>query len=475
MALLLMGSLFVMLLFSRKAVKEEALQNVSQTLDGTIQCIDNILLSVEQESGNFYFSMLPHLHDADMMDTYCRKLVETNPYVAGCAIAFKPNYFKGHDLFMIYYHREEKNPKRIIKSDTFGNTPYTEQSWYTHPMKKRMPGWLNPLKDMKLDMKPILTFALPIVNREGETIGVIGVDISLSVLSQIVEAAKPSPNAYCVLLDRDGSFIVHPDSKNLYQQTALTLSDEKGYSVKEAAEAMVKGETGYKPIRSEGIDYYIFYKPFERVAVTGRAIEKQGWSTGIIYPIDDITGDYNSLFHYVLAIAIIGLLILFLTCRTIIHRQIKPLLMLTEKAQRIAQGHYEEEIPDSRQEDEIGRLQDNFRLMQQSLATHIGELEQLTTTLHERGEHLRTAYDAVQKADRMKTAFLHNMTNQMVDPAVAINRDVRELCDTSSHRDQQETSQLVDDIQNNGETIAELLNNLINISDEEIRKEVALD
>ena len=122
--------------------------------------------------------------------------------------------------------------------------------------------------------------------------------------------------------------------------------------------------------------------------------------------------------------------------------------------------------------DEIGRLQSNFKLMQQSLATNIGELEQLTTKLKEHGEKLSIAYKQAQKADRIKTAFLHNMTNQMLAPSEAICDDVQALCNPDKRGEQKDTAQLVDDIQQNGNTIADLLKNLINMSDEDIRKEV---
>ena len=72
MAILLMASLAVMLYYSRKAVKEEALQKASQTLEAAVQRIDNILLSVEQTSGNIFFSMINHVDDPDMMLTYSR-------------------------------------------------------------------------------------------------------------------------------------------------------------------------------------------------------------------------------------------------------------------------------------------------------------------------------------------------------------------------------------------------------------------
>jgi HAMP domain-containing protein len=482
MALLLMASMIVMLYYSRKAVKEEALQKASQALEATVQNIDNILLSVEQTAGNFYFSLQPYIHQPDMMHTYALELVESNPYVVGCAIAMKPGYYKDGELFMAYYHHSTTSANSpIVQSETFVNRPYTEQLWYTRPMDTYKPGWMNPLGNNQQlgevtetqntsDYAPIITFSLPLSGDDGKPAGVLGVDVSLDLLSSIILSVKPSPNSYCTLLDSIGSYIVHPDGDKLIRQTVFTISGHYADpSVKEAAEAMISGQTGYKPFRKDNTDYYVFYKPFSRSAIPGRSMERLGWSAGIIYPEDDIFGDYNNLSYYVLAIAVIGMLLLFLLCRVIIHRQLKPLLMLTASAQRIAKGKYFEPIPDSHQQDEIGRLQDNFQKMQQSLASYIGELEQLTTTLKEHGEDLRTAYNEAQKADRMKTSFLHNMTNQMVGPANSIDRDVDTLCNCP---DAANRSQLADNIQSNGKTITDLLKNLINISDEErIRKE----
>ena len=90
-------------------MKEEALQKASQTLESTVQRIDNILLSVEQSTGNVYFRLIYNLDKPDMMYEYSRQLVESNPCVDGCAIAFKKDYYKGHEYFMAYYRRNTHN------------------------------------------------------------------------------------------------------------------------------------------------------------------------------------------------------------------------------------------------------------------------------------------------------------------------------------------------------------------------------
>ena len=475
-AILLMASLVVMLHFSRKALKEEALNNAEQTLEGTVQHIDNILLSVEQTAGNFYFNIATELQKPEKMIFYCRKLVESNPYVIGCAVAMKPHFYKDRELFMAYVHHAKYGAKAdsdtLIEASTFSNRPYTEQEWYTLPIKQGAPCWTNPLKGADAEGEALTTFCLPFYDEKGERIGVLAVDVALNLLSEVVLSAKPSPNSYSTLLGSDGSYIVHPDSnKRLHRTVYSLLEDNENHSAWEAAEAMLAGESGYRYFKKDGKDCYVFYKPFKRLAVPGRAMKDLHWSVGIIYPEDDIFGDYNRLLYLVMAIAIIGLLLLFVLCQTITHRQLLPLGLLTKSAQRIAEGNYEESIPDSHQYDEIGQLHSHFQQMQQSLAAHIKELEQLKDTLQEQGNGLRLAYQQTQEADRMKTDFLHNMTNQMIEPTKVICQDVEDLLNASHQPEGEDVCRLVDDIQKQGKTVTELLNNLLNKTAEGIGKE----
>ena len=427
MAVLLIASLVVMLLYSRKKVKEETMARVTQTLDGTVQNIDNILLSVEQATGNVYYSLPSRINNPEALELYRRKLIDSNPYVADCTIAL-------------------------------GDTTIKESKW--------------TVKHVQEGKERLISFSVPLYNTAGQLAGYVSTDVSIGLLSRIVAQTKPSENSFCVLLDSMGNFIVHPDAEQLMQQSAIEISKANANAeLGEAVQAMIAGQTDYRTFRLWGTDFYVYFKPFSRSSVRGRAIGHLGWSAGIIYPERDIFGDYNNLQYYVLVISIIGLLLTFLLSHAVIKSRLKPLLMLTSQAQHIAAGNFSEPIPDSKHIDEVGRLQDNFQLMQRSLATQIDELESLKNTLYQRCEGLRKAYDQAKKADRMKTSFLHNMTNQMMEPAVAIEQDVQQLC-SQSDRD---TAQLVSDVQKKGKAITELLKNLISMSDDEMRKEADHD
>ena len=237
----------------------------------------------------------------------------------------------------------------------------------------------------------------------------------------------------------------------------------------EAAEAMVSGDEGYRLVNIDGKKWYVFFKPFVRSLTPGRAEGKLGWSVGVLYPDDDIFEEYNRLLYYLLTIAIVGLLVFFLLVRFVTHRQLLPLSLLTHSAQRIAKGNYSETIPATNRKDEIGQLQEHFQQMQQSLASHISELEHLSTTLKDRNEVLRIAYDRAQEADMMKIAFLHHMTNQMLEPTLALEDSVKTLCNNYQELTQQEADHEVDNIQQKSHTIIEVLNSMIHGAEDEIQ------
>ena len=424
-ALLLLASLVVMLSYSRKALKQEALQNAEQTLEATVQHIDNVFLSVEQSAGNIYWKMQMHLGQPDKIDEYRRKLIEGNPYISDCAIVWETD---------------------------------------SNAIESNMAYWTDPLTDDSCKGEAITSFILPIYKGE-QKIGTMVVDVPLTLLSKIMLEIKPSPNSYCTLLGKNGSYLVHPDSTKLNSNVFEYAKKDGHPSVAAAAQAMLNGETGYRYVRLQGHDCYVFYKPYERAQVPGRAMSDLGWSAGVVYPEDDIFGDYNRLLYMVLIITVVGLLLLLLLCRIFIHRQLLPLRRLAKSAQRIADGCYDEPIPDSRQVDEVGRLHRHFQQMQQSLATRMGELDQLTNTLQERGKELQATYDKAEVADRMKTNFLYNMSDQMMSPVNGIFSSVKTISARYNQLTAEETNRLVEEIQQRGAKVTALLNQLISDSE----------
>ena len=488
-AILLTGALVVMFHFSREALRQEAMHDAKHTLEGTSLHIDNILLSVEQTAGNFYYDLMRHMDEPDRMEDYCRELVLSNRYIVGCAIAFKPYYYPARETFMAYVRRKVKGGNWLVDNyDTletpksFLGQPYTIQEWYTQPMETNSACWLEPVKNQRPD-EALVTFSLPIYDFKGksfadrealEPVGVLGVDVPLARLSDFILRAKPSENGYSVLVGQDGKFIVHPDTAKLSTGTIFTNTEgQPTTSMIEAAKEMVAGGSGFLPYKKNGEKWYVMYKPFVRSEAPGRIMKDLGWSVGVAYPDSDIFREYNYLLYLLYVISTLSLLIFFIACRLFTHHQLQPLTLLTESARRIADGHYDETVPDTNREDEIGQLQGHFQKMQQALAAHIGQQEQLSEQLQQRGEELQAAYSQAQEADRMKTAFLHYMTNQLIAPSDVIDKSVTTLCNHFEDINSAEAGRQVDIISHSSEEILRVLDHMLQTAESDKGKEGA--
>jgi len=470
--LLLSVSMTVLFYFSYKAVHEESRLNAEQTLEGTVQHLDNILFSVEQSAGNVYREVVGHLNQPERMFDYCRRLVESNANIVGCAICFKPNYYPGRELFMAYVHRKggevrANGTSQLVTSESFGNKPYTEHVWYNMPMTTGRSCWTDPLAEEE-DEGVTLSFCLPLYDGSPKPVGVMVADLSIGQLSELVLADNTSSSRYSVLLGSDGSFIVHPALKERMGQTVFKhVEYDDNPSLQKVAEAMLAGETGNMPIRLDGHDKYVFYKPFLQTEVPGRSMEKVSWSIGVVYSLEEIFGAYSYLLLYVVVITVLGLVLFFLISRIVTRRQLKHLGLLTQATQRVAEGHYDDEMPEIRRDDEIGLLYKHFQMMKQSLADHVNELKQLTSTLKTRREVMNEIYANEQSVDRVKTSFLHSMTNQMIAPAQDISRYAQTLCKNYHELSPMEINQVVDSINKKSDTIIEMVNNMLNTADNE--------
>ena len=98
-----------------------------------------------------------------------------------------------------------------------------------------------------------------------------------------------------------------------------------------------------------------------------------------------------------------------------------------------------------------------------------------TQQLQEQSVQLRADYGRREETDRMKTSFLHYITNQMAVPADSIDSSVTTLCNSYHDLSTAEIEKQVDNIERKSEILVELLNHMAHFTDTETGKEAAHD
>ncbi len=112
----------------------------------------------------------------------------------------------------------------------------------------------------------------------------------------------------------------------------------------------------------------------------------------------------------------IGLLLLMLFCYLIVRRAIQPLSQLDLAARRIAGGQFDVPLSESPRRDSIGRLNNSFVSMQQSLAESVANIQHVNAELEQQNEELTRAYQLKLETNRQKTIFIQDMYHQIRTP-----------------------------------------------------------
>ncbi len=399
-AIILIAALGYMFNVSRQAIRKEAVDRATNQLENTVLRVTNILDQVEVAANNTAWLINRHLDSPELMFEYSRRILENNPDLNGCSIAFEPNFFPGRGRYFSAY---SYNNNGVIETTQEGNEHYEYfyLDWYQLCKLLDRPVWTEPFMDYNPEniysQDMIASYCQPLKDREGKYIGTLSVDLSLSWLSNTISAVKPYPNSYSIMIGQGGTYFVHPDSTKLVYQTIFTESMEHpDTAMVNLGHAMQRGEEGMRQLKVNGEDCYVFYKP----------LSTTGWSVAIVCPESDIFGGFNKLRRSVTGTVIGGLLLLMLVCGRFIRHEIKPLTKLARQAETIASGDFSVTLPEEGRTDEIGQLSESFTNMQHSLVNYIEELKTTTAQKASIENELQVASDIqMSMVPRMFPAF----------------------------------------------------------------------
>lgn len=420
--IILIAALGYIFWVSRLAIREEAIERATNQLENTTLRVTNILDRVEIASKNTEWLVKRHINSSDSMFVYSHRILAIHPNLNGCSIAFEPNYFPKRGRYFSAY---SYNNQGEIETTQEGNEHYEYfyMDWYQLCKLLDRPVWTEPFMDYNPDdiysKDMIASYCRPLKDKEGQYIGTLSVDISLSWLSKTISAVKPYPHSYSIMIGQGGTYFVHPDSTKLVYQSIFTESMlHPDSAMVELGHAMQRGEKGMRQLKVDGEDCFVFFNP----------IGSTGWSVAIVCPESDIFGGFDKLRRTVMCTVIGGLLLLMLVCGRVVRRELKPLTKLARQAETIASGDFSVVLPDDGRRDEIGQLREVFTNMQDSLVNYIEELKNTTAQKASIENELKVASEIqMSMVPRMFPAFPNRQNIDLhasISPAKEVGGDL---------------------------------------------------
>jgi len=401
---LVLGILFYQ---ARSHVGHEAISRASRTLDATMMHVVRHLNTIEDATNTNAWIAIENFQPQALLEL-SRRIVVLNGHVNGCSITAAPNaipecgrYFSAYSVRLgdsIVTEREKPYE-------------YFDKVWYKTPVKRGRACWVDPFDDYNegtLSAEDIIaSYSRPLYDGAGRLLGVISTDLALPKLAQVLEAEIPFANAYFFMLGRDGRYLVHSDSTKLNTPTIFDTATAKDHpDIVALGHEMTTGKSGTMEVVVGDKPCLVSYRPLPGTQ----------WSLALVCPRSDIFKSYYKLTYITLPFVVIGLIFILLLCQRVVAQSVMPLRRLLQQCQSIAQGNYEEHIPQSKRNDVVGRLQNSFAAMQHSIEHHVADINKVNDETRLRNVELQQARQMAENSMRQKTLFIQNMTHQIRTP-----------------------------------------------------------
>ena len=435
-----MLSLGILFRQSRNKVKEEATERASSVLNTTMQRISRYMNTVETATDINDWEVTENLQP-DSLLAYSRFIVTLNGNIDGCSISTEPNVFPQYGrYFSVYTVRETDTVTTVIEEEY----EYFEKIWYKTPHLLGKPCWVvyyDEADSLTLTLDGMIaSYSKPLYNDQKRFVGVISTDLSLLHLSRVISQEKPYPDSYFIMTGEEGRYYVHPDTTQLFTHTIFSDADPKeNADVIALGHEMTTGKTGNMSVMINGEPCLVNYQP----------VPGTKWSLALICPERSVLKSYNRLSYIIAPITIIGLLLIFLFSSVTVAKIIHPIDKLAKKIQRIAEGHYDEQIKQSKYHDALGLLQNSFATMQESLNHHINDIQQMNVETARRNEELVRTSEMATEADRQKSLFIQNVSHQVRTPLNIIMGFAHVLRDSKSTLPKEEASSIISMMKHN--------------------------
>ena len=259
-----------------------------------------------------------------------------------------------------------------------------------------------------VDSAGIASYCRPLRTDVGHLAGVVTVGLSISHLVEAINnVEQPYPHAYFVLVNGDGRYLIHPDTTSVFKKTLFEDHDpNRSPDMIALGYEMTAGKQGTMHVNVDGKECHVSYAP----------VEGTNWSLAMVGLEDEVLASYQHLVYIIIALILIGLVLGFWFCNRAVKRIISPIHRLLGMTEKITNGHYDEVMPLSDREDEIGLLQNSFAAMQQSLNSQMESIHDATDALRQRNEDRVQDMETTKVNIQKKISFIKSVLHQIRTP-----------------------------------------------------------
>jgi phosphoserine phosphatase RsbU/P len=372
--------------FSRTTIKESTTENAIHLANNTVGKIEQILQPMEKIPKMVAALMEVQPIYKDSLFNIVEAIVQNNETIFGAAIAFEPGFFPDKGRYFAPYAYRNSDHQVLTMSLGGNHYEYFYMDWYQIPKMLNRPYWTEPYFDEGGGNELMATFSVPFyIHQNGQRVfaGIATVDLDLDWLTDIVSEVKIFESGYAFMLSSNGTAVTHPDKTMIMNKSVYSNAEEWNAPIlREIGRDLRQGISRFREYQLPGRDKsWIYY----------RNLDSNQWAISVVFPDKEMFGSLRQMTTILISLFVAGLILLTLIIAGMVNRLASPLTLFAESARNIANGQFDQKLPEIRTKDEMKELHDAFSHMQEELARYVIYLQETTAAKEKIESELRIA------------------------------------------------------------------------------------
>lgn len=317
--------------------------------------------AIPKESLNFFY------------DQICFSWLKNSPNILSVwqvweIKAFDPSYSLKNGRYRNVYIRKDSNID-VIRQTADMNNLDINLPYYSSRKKNTEEIW-NPYYDVNTPelANILMTSIVAPIQKNGEFIGIIGIDITLENISNIITEIKPFDGVVSYLISEDNTIVAHSNKEFVGKKFQDIITSDTSRFLKGVSSIQNLNEDSFEYVNNTTSEKFIV----SLVPVTfGNNNTK--WTLGIEVPVDVIMLEANKISFRSIILGFIGLVIMYIVVWLIASYILKPINRSVEFTKEIARGNLNAKI-EINSSDEIGELLSSLKEMSDKLRTIVSDI-----------------------------------------------------------------------------------------------------
>lgn len=318
-----------------------------------------------------------------------------------------------------------------------------DRSWYQAAERESGVIWTDIYLDAASG-EQVITIALPVF-MDGEFKGILGGDVNLDFLSNIVNEAVVGAAGQAYVVDENGQYIAHPEIDKVLEKENV----EQNFSISKLKN---NTERSFR-YQSEAGDYLVSYLELSEIP---------GYILASV-PQSEIEAASNSIIQRLIIASFIILVVLSLIILFAFRKYIlKPIYSILEFSNQIAAGNLKAELADNNNQDEFSLLIKSLNKMRDSLMAIIADISHQAEQVAASSQELSAAGEQVGDSAENVGRSIQNVASGAEEQSAQIDETenifenlegyLREISDRASNM-RQETKNVMNNIQSGTEQV----------------------